>query len=135
MLVVDTNIIAPLYVRSATTVAMEKLRAFDPVWRTEPFALVEFSNVLASYVRGRYLTIAAAQDCLAQAESFLQPHYRTVPHDAALDLATRYAVTGYDARFLALAEHLGTRLVTEDAKLRKAAPGLTRSVAEVMASA
>lgn len=68
-------------------------------------------------------------------ESFLQPYYRRVPHEAALDLATRYSVTSYDARFLALAERLGTRLVTEDAKLRKAAPALTRSAAEAMASA
>jgi predicted nucleic acid-binding protein len=42
-------------------------------------------------------------------------------------------VTAYDARFLALAHRLGTRLVTEDAKLRSAAPALTLSLAEALA--
>jgi predicted nucleic acid-binding protein len=42
-------------------------------------------------------------------------------------------VTAYDARFLALAHRLGIRLVTQDAKLRSAAPALTQSLAEALA--
>jgi predicted nucleic acid-binding protein len=50
-----------------------------------------------------------------------------------LSVAVRYRVTAYDARFLALAQQLGTPLVTEDAKLRLAAPNLTQSLAEALA--
>ena len=57
-----------------------------------------------------------------------------MPHDAALALATRHGVTAYDARFLALAERVGLRLVTEDSKLRAAAPALTQSLADALAS-
>ena len=133
MFVVDTNIIAPLYLRAHDSDAVKQLHTRDQVWRTDPFALVEFSNVLASYERARYLTKAAAKACLAEAEDFLRPHYFAVTHDAALEMAIRYRITGYDGRFLALADQLGSRLVTEDAKLRAAAPALTQSLNEALA--
>ena len=134
MLLVDTNIIAPLYVRSAGSRAVAKLFARDAVWRTEPLALIELSNVLIAYERARYITAATARDCLNRAAAFLQPHLFRVSHQAALDAALRYRTTAYDARFLALARQLGVRLVTEDAKLRAAAPALTQSLAEALAT-
>ena len=135
MLLVDTNIIASLYVRSAGSQAVAKLFARDAVWRTEPLALIELSNVLIAYERARYITAATARDCLNRAAAFLQPHLFRVSHQAALDAALRYRTTAYDARFLALARQLGVRLVTEDAKLRAAAPALTQSLAEALATA
>ena len=134
MLLVDTNIIAPLYVRSARTPAVAELFAHDPVWRTEPLALIELSNVLITYERARYITAAKARDCLNRATEFLQPQLFRVNHQAALDAALRYGTTAYDARFLALAQELRMRLVTEDAKLRAAAPALTQSLAETVAN-
>ena len=47
----------------------------------------------------------------------------------------RYRVTAYDGRFLTLALQLDRRLITEDVKLRAAAPKLTQSLAEALASA
>jgi len=75
MVVVDTNIIVPLYVRSASTDAVKELRGREEIWRTDPFALIEFSNVLITYERARYLTAGKARECLGNAESFLRPHY------------------------------------------------------------
>ncbi len=134
MVLVDTNVIAPLYVRSARTEAVEELFARDAVWRTEPLALIELSNVLVTYERSRYITAATARDCLNRAAAFLQPHLFRVSHQAALEAALDYRVTAYDARFLALADQLGIRLITEDARLRAAAPALTQSLAEVLAT-
>ncbi len=135
MFVIDTNIIAPLYVRSARTDAVTRLFAQDQIWRTEPLALIELSNVLITYERARYITAAIARDCLNRAAAFLQPNLFRVSHQAALDAALRYGTTAYDARFLALAQQLGSRLVTEDAKLRAAAPKLTQSLAEALTTA
>jgi len=134
MVLVDTNIIAPLYVRSARTEAVEELFARDAVWRTEPLALIELSRVLITYDRARYITAATERDCLNRAAAFLQPQLFRVSHQAALDAALRYGTTAYDARFLALADQLGSRLITEDARLRAAAPALTQSLAEVLAT-
>ncbi len=66
MLLVDTNVIAPLYVRSARSHSVAELFARDAVWQTEPLALIELSNVLVSYERAHYITAARARasDCL-----------------------------------------------------------------------
>ena len=134
MVIVDTNIIAPLYVRSARSPAVAELFAHDSVWRTEPLALIELSNVLITYERARYITAVRARDCLKRAAAFLQPYLFRVSHQAALDAALRYGTTACDARFLALAQQLSMRLVTEDLKLRAAAPALTQSLAEALAA-
>jgi predicted nucleic acid-binding protein len=133
MLVVDTNIIAPFYIHGAYTVRVLELHRSDSLWRTDPLALVEFSNILANYQRARYLTTNEARRCLAEAERFLRPHYLQVTHETSLTVAIRYRVTTYDARFLAAAMHLNTRLVTEDKKLRATAPNLTQSLADALA--
>jgi predicted nucleic acid-binding protein len=132
VILVDTNIIAPLYLRSARSRAVAELFARDGIWRTEPLALIELSNVLISYERARYITAARARNCLDRAAAFLQPHLFRVSHQAALNAALRYRVTAYDGRFLALAQQLGTPLVTEDAKLRSAAPELTQSLIQAL---
>src|SRR5437762_12954979 len=129
MLLVDTNIIAPLYVRSARSQPVAKLFARDAVWRTEPLALIELSNVLIAYERARYITAATARDCLNRAAAFLQPHLFRVSDPAALDAALRYGTTAYDPRFLELARGPGTRLVTEGVKLRAVATELTQLLA------
>src|SRR5881227_440801 len=110
MIVVDTNIIAPLYLRSARSQPVAKLFARDAVWRTEPLALIELSNVLITYERARYISAATARDCLDRAAAFLQPNLFRVGHQAALDIALNYGITAYDARFLAVAQQLGHRL-------------------------
>ena len=133
MLVVDTNIIAPFYIRGAYTERVHELHRSDSLWRTDPLALIEFSNILATYQRARYLTTSEARRCLVEAEQFLRPHYLQVTHETALSVAIRYGVTSYDARFLAAALHLNTRLITEDKQLRAAAPNLTQSLADALA--
>jgi|SRR6266404_3366068 predicted nucleic acid-binding protein len=135
MLLVDTNIVAPLFVRSAQTRAVQDLRERDGIWCTEPFVLIEFCNVLATYQRARYITATLAHDCLSRAKAFLQPHFFSVTHEAALEFALHYRTTAYDGRLLALADQLRRRLVTEDIRLRAAAPALTQSLAEALAIA
>ena len=54
-------------------------------------------------------------------------------HVQALHTAASFGVSAYDARFLAAAQAAGTRLVTQDSRLRKAAPALTQSIAEALA--
>jgi predicted nucleic acid-binding protein len=133
MLVVDTNVIAPFYIRGADTERVHELHRLDSLWRTDRLALVEFSNILATYQRSHYLTTSEALRCLAEAERFLGPHQVEVSHQTALRIAISHRITTYDARFLAVASQLHTRLVTEDKKLRAAAPDLTRSLAEALA--
>jgi len=133
MVVVDTNVLAYLLIEGDRSREAHALFARDPDWRSEAFLLVEFSNLLATYVRGGALAPSQAGRLLAEAESRMRG-LLNVPHARALDVAAELSVSAYDARFIAAAQALGARLVTEDARLRAAAPALTRSLAEALGS-
>jgi predicted nucleic acid-binding protein len=117
------------------TEAAQELRTRDPDWRSEAFLLVEFTNVLASSIATKRMTRTLAQDFLAKAIGLFNGRLARVAHPLVLAIAASYRVSAYDARFLALADQLGVRLVTEDTKLRTAAPALTQSLAEALARA
>lgn len=132
MFIVDTNIVVYLLIHGDRTVAAQRLHARDPDWRSEAFLLVEFTNVLASSIALNRMTFNLAEDFLAKAVRLFNGKLARVDHSLVLAIAARHGVSAYDARFLALADQLGTRLVTEDAKLRAAAPGLTESLTEAL---
>src|SRR5438552_667437 len=91
------------------------------------------TNVLATTMRTRGMTLARASHALLAASQLIEPGLVVVDNADALALASRYRVSAYDARFLAAARVLDTRLVTEDARLRRAAPALTRSLTDAVA--
>jgi len=109
-------------------------RARDPDWRSEAFLLIEFTNVLASSIARKRMTLSLAEDLLAKAVVLFDGKLARIPHASVLTIAARYQVSAYDARFLALADQLGSRFLTEDARLRTAAPALTQSLAEALAT-
>lgn len=80
----------------------------------------ELSNVARQKVRRRMLS---AQEALAALIEFdeLQIESVRVPPAEAFLLAQRYDLSGYDASYLWLAEHLHAPLATFDAKLGAAA--------------
>lgn len=131
MVAVDTNIVAYLLLEGDRTRDAQALFAHDADWRSESFLLVEFSNLLATYRRKGALGGVAAASLLASAERTMS-RLVNLPHARALAIAGEYGVSAYDARFLGTAQGLGTRLVTEDAKLRSAAPELTRSLSQAL---
>ena len=51
---------------------------------------------------------------------------------APLQAALEFGISAYDARFVSAARELGVRLVTEDARLRRAAPALTQTIAQAL---
>lgn len=134
MLLVDTNVVAYLLIQGDHTAPAQELRRRDPDWRSEAFLLVEFTNVLASSIATKRMTVPVAQDSLTKAVSLLDGKLARIAHASVLSIAARHHVSAYDARFLALADQLGRRLVTEDARLRIAAPELTQTLAEALAS-
>ncbi|MHB8744679.1 MAG: type II toxin-antitoxin system VapC family toxin [Sulfuricaulis sp.] len=132
MIVVDTNILVPLFINGPRTGDAAKLLKLDREWCTEPYALVELINVFATYMRAKLLAVEAAHRHLDEAETLLTPHLHRIPNKTVLDCAMRYKISAYDAHFLAVADAKGQRLITEDAKLRAAAPRLTRSLDEAL---
>ena len=134
MVLIDTNIAVSLWIENDWTLAARRLLEQDTDWRTEAFTLIELSNVLATYVRTGLASESEALVRLDEAETFLRPGTMLVSNRQALIAAMTYKVSAYDARFLVAARELGVKLVTEDARLRRAAPDLTQSLVEALAA-
>jgi predicted nucleic acid-binding protein len=134
MVLIDTNIAISLWVENDWTHAARRLLEKDWDWRTESFALIEFANVMATYVRMGLTSEREALARLDEAQAFLSPGLTIVTHHQALVIAMTCKVSAYDARFLVAARELGVKLVTEDATLRRAAPELTQSLEEALAA-
>ena len=133
MIVIDANILIYSLIESDYTPLIERLRAKDSDWRTTTLCLHETLNVLATYQRRGILALAQSRELLIHAERFIQVAQAEVDMDAALCVAAKYAVTGYDAEYLALAQGLNVPLITEDRKLRQAVPGVAFSLREFLA--
>ncbi len=131
MIVVDTNVLAYLLIAGDRSKEAQTLYAQDSEWYSEAFVLVEFCNIIVTYQRMGDLSRNQTEQLLNEAEARMRGLVN-VPHIAALRTAQQFVVSAYDARFLAAAENMGTKLVTEDAKLRIAAPALTQSLTEAL---
>jgi predicted nucleic acid-binding protein len=134
VIVADTNVVAYLLIEGDRTRQAQALFAHDPNWKSEAFLLIEFSNILSRYLRIGAMNAKQAQALLGTAEKTLTGVVN-LPHIVALRLAEEFSVSAYDARFLGAAQALRSKLVTEDIRLRAAAPTLTLSIAEALAAA
>jgi len=133
MIVVDANILIYSMIKCEQSPLVQKLRGKDADWRTAALCLHETLNVLATYHRREVLTLAQSRALLGHAERFIEEAQCEVVMDTALAVAAQYAVTGYDAQYVALAQSLNVPLITQDRKLRKAVPGIAFSMEEFLA--
>ena len=122
MIVVDTNVIAYLYLPTSRTTLSEHLLTKFPRWAAPSLWRSELRNVLALYLRRKVLTLEQALRLQAEAEALMSGSEFDLPSADVLGLAAAGSCSAYDCEFVALARHLGTRLVTADRKLVRAYP-------------
>ncbi len=127
MIVVDSNVLAYLYLPGDHTADAEALIERDPEWAAPVLWRSEFRNILAGYLRRKALTFDQACSLQSEAESLLNGLEFEVDSQAVLELVRDSDCSAYDCEFIALAIKLNTKLVTADKKLLRAFP--TRSVA------
>ena len=123
MIVVDSNILAYLYLPSNYTAAVERLLAKEPEWAAPVLWRSEFRNILAGFLRRKSLTFEQAASLQAEAEQLLAGCEYEVDSRVVLELVRDSDCSAYDCEFIALAQKLETSLVTMDKKLLKAFPG------------
>lgn len=129
MIVVDTNILAYLYLPTTHTSQVETLLGTDSEWAAPTLWRSEFRNVLAGYLRRGVLTFDAALNIQAEAESLLAGNEHDVDSARVLELVRDSDCSAYDCEFVALAMRLGVELVTSDAQLLHAFPQCATSLA------
>lgn len=122
MIVVDSNILAYLYLPGELTDAAEALLVSEPEWAAPVLWRSEFRNILAGYLRRKSLRFEQAIALQAEAEDLLAGREYEVDSRSVLELIRDSDCSAYDCEFIALAAKLGTSLVTMDKKLLKAFP-------------
>jgi predicted nucleic acid-binding protein len=122
MIVVDSNVLAYLYLPGEYTAAAEELLEQDSEWAAPILWRSEFRNILAGYMRRRTISLEQANSLQREAESLLEGAEFEVESSAVLELVRDSDCSVYDCEFIALSMKLDTKLVTVDKKLLRAFP-------------
>lgn len=129
MIVVDSNVLAYLYLPGEFTTAAEALLDRDPEWAAPVLWRSEFRNILAGYLRRGMLSFEQACALQAEAESLMEGCEYQLDSREVMQLVKDSDCSAYDCEFVALASRLGTQLLTMDKKVLKAFPGVARRLA------
>ena len=122
MIVVDSNVLAYLYLPGEYSESAETLLQHDPDWAAPVLWRSEFRNILAGYMRRKTLSFEQACGMQREAESLLTGAEYEVDSLSVLELVRDSACSAYDCEFVALAVRLDTHLVTMDKQLLRAFP-------------
>jgi predicted nucleic acid-binding protein len=126
MIVVDTNVIAYLWLPGESTAAAERLLKKDPDWNAPLLWRSEFRNVLAGCLRRGDLVLETALQIVDEAERQMSGGEFAVPSAQVLARVAQSDCSAYDCEFVVLAEELGLSLVTSDEKLVRSFPRIAR---------
>lgn len=126
MIIVDVNVIAYFLIEGDKTPAARDLMRHDPDWRLPALWRHEYLNVLATFMREGGATIADGRVLWRRGIELFGSREQSPDMEAALLLATENRISAYDAQYIALARQLETVCVTEDQRLLKTFPALTR---------
>jgi predicted nucleic acid-binding protein len=133
VIVVDSNILAYLYLPSGLSEQAERLLAQEPDWAAPVLWRSELRNVLALYIRKGMLSLEQAFAIQMEAEALLNGAEYEVPSLDVLRLVESSACSAYDCEFVALAKRLNVKLVTADKKILKEFPSVAMTLAQALA--
>jgi predicted nucleic acid-binding protein len=125
MIVVDSNVLAYLYLPGEFSAAADALLEREPEWAAPILWRSEFRNILAGYLRRGVISFEQATSLQIEAESLLVGNEFEVESRAVFELVRDSDCSAYDCEFVALALKLDIKLVTMDKKLLRAFPKRT----------
>ncbi|MEM9758080.1 MAG: type II toxin-antitoxin system VapC family toxin [Pseudomonadota bacterium] len=122
MIVVDTDVIAAFWIKTARTDLAHRARRRDADWIAPLLWRSEMRSVLRQYLTHDLLAYADALWTAEKAEAMLAGQEYAVRTPAVLKLVERTGHSAYDCEFVALAEAQGVPLVTGDRRLAERFP-------------
>ena len=122
MIVVDTNVIASLWVPNDMDELAYKVLEKDSDWVVPLLWRSEFRNILAVYLRADILEFSIALQILEEAEQLMNTKEFEVNSTEILSFVLSSSCSAYDCEFVALADDLNIKLVTFDKKIIKEFP-------------
>lgn len=117
MIVVDTNVIAYLYIEGDFTGQARTIYQRDSVWAAPYLWRSEFRNILTVYLRRKILTLIECQNHIDSATKLLQNNEFELDSGDILKLADSCSLSAYDCEYIVLARQLSLKLVTNDQKM------------------
>ena len=137
MIVADTNLMLYLHVPGEFNGLARRVADRDADWVAPRHWRSEFRNALTKSVRtadpSLKLSIEQAVACAAVAERAMAGREFEVDTAAVLRHAVASGRSAYDCEFVALAEVLGVKLVTNDGPVLRSFPALTVSIEDFAA--
>lgn len=132
MIVVDTNVIAYCWTNGPLTAIAQTLRAADPDWHAPTLWRSELLNVLVGLLRAGSLSVVDVRSIMATAEQGMHGGEHYIASERVLAVAERSRLSAYDCEYVALADALGTALVTADRAILRAFPARACSMDEFL---
>ena len=132
MIVVDSNVIAYCWINGDRTADAHRLRRIDADWHVPVLWRSEMRSILTGYRRDGSLDADTVRRIMAAAEAGLAGSEHHLPSERVFRVTEQSGLSAYDAEFVALAQVLGTRLVTEDRAILAAYPQLAIDIKGVL---
>ncbi len=132
MIIVDTNVIAYLYLPTSYTPDAEKLLIEEPVWGAPHLWRSELRNVIALYLRKKIVSFEQAVQIQAEAELLMSENEFVVNSSDVLSLVKDSNCSAYDCEFVALAKIFKSSLVTTDKKILSEFPSTAKSLQQIL---
>jgi predicted nucleic acid-binding protein len=124
MIVVDTSVIASLWVPNDMEELAYKVLRKDPDWVAPLLWRSEFRNVLALYLRKNILELSTVLLSMQEAEQLMESHGYEVNSTQVLQLVHNSRCSSCDCEFVALADDLKVRMVTFDKQICREFSGI-----------
>jgi predicted nucleic acid-binding protein len=122
VIVVDTNVIAYLFLPGDFAPQAEAWLKLDRDWAAPILWRSELRNLLAGYLRRKQLTFEAVREIQGEAEALLLGNEHDVDSQRVFDLVRDSDCSAYDCEFVSVGMRLGVKLLTADKKVLKAFP-------------
>ncbi len=123
MIVADTSLIAPCVVPGEMTELALAVYRRDSEWVAPLLWRSEMSNVLATQMRLKGMSLGIAKEALRRAASLVDDA-PAPPGEDVLTIAHASGASAYDCEFVAVARSLGIPLVTADRRLARLFPAV-----------
>ena len=124
MIVVDTSIIASLWVPNDMEELAYKVLRKDPDWVAPLLWRSELRNVMALYLRKNILELSTILQSMQEAEQLMESNAYEVNSAQVLQWVHNSGYSAYDCEFVALADDLDVQLVSFDKQICREFSGI-----------
>jgi len=124
MIVVDTNVIASMWVPNDLDEWVYKVLKKDDDWVSPLLWRSEFRNVLSIYLRKDILEFSVVLQATEEAEQLMDANEFEVNSTQVMSFVLDSSCSAYDCEFVALADDLNVPLVTFDKKILREFPNI-----------